>query len=136
MWGNRKERAVRRRSRRLGGFLDEGSELEGKYACAGTVVLEAKFCGEITCKDTLIIGEHGVVHGPVQAATLVVRGELAGDAKVSERVELKPSARVTGDIEAPVIVMEEGAMHDGQCRMSKARSEEAPSAVVIPISKA
>jgi len=136
MWWNRHERAAWKRARRLGGFLDEGSELEGKYTCAGTVVLEAKFCGEIKCKDTLIIGERGVVQGPVQATTLVVRGELAGDVQVSERVEIKAGARVIGDIEASVIVMEEGAMHDGRCRMSKAPAGEAPSAVLIPISTA
>lgn len=129
MWRNR-------RRGRLGGFLEEGSELEGKYTCAGTVVVEAKFSGEIVCKDTLVIGEQGVVEGPVQAAILVVRGTLTGDVKASERVEIKPGARVTGDIEAPIIVMEEGAMHDGHSRMSKARSEETSLAVVIPIAKA
>jgi len=136
MWRNRNERAVRKRGRRLGGFLEEGSELEGKYTCAGTVVLDAKFCGEITCADTLIIGEQGVVQGPVQATILVVRGELVGDVSASERVEIKPGARVTGDIEAPVIVMEPGSMHDGHCRMSKTESEHTLPAVVIPISKA
>jgi cytoskeletal protein CcmA (bactofilin family) len=135
MWEKRREKAMRKLGR-LGGFLDEGSELEGKYTCGGTVVVEANFRGEITSKDTLIIGERGVVQGPVQAATLVVRGALIGDATASERVELRRSARVTGGIEAPVIVMDEGAVHDGHCRMAKARSEEAEPSVVIPIKRA
>src|SRR5262245_24294566 len=41
MWRNRGEHAVRKRGRRLGGFLEAGSELEGKYTCAGTVVVDA-----------------------------------------------------------------------------------------------
>ena len=127
---------MRKRGRRLGGFLEEGSELEGKYTCAGTVVLDAKFCGEIVCADTLIIGEQGVVQGPVTATTVVVRGELLGDVIASERVEIKPGARVTGDIEAPIVVMEAGAKHDGHCRMSSAEAEQTLPAVVIPISKA
>jgi cytoskeletal protein CcmA (bactofilin family) len=118
---------------RLGGFLDEGSEIEGRYTCSGTVMLDAKLHGEITSKDTLIIGERGVVHATVQAGTLVVSGEVVGNVTASERVELRRSARVTGDIEAPVVVMEAGAVHDGHCRMAKARAAEPPLSVVIPL---
>jgi cytoskeletal protein CcmA (bactofilin family) len=104
---------------RVTAFLDEESEIEGRYTCAGTVVFDAKFSGEITSKDTLIIGERGVVHANVRAVNLVVRGELVGDVVASTRVELKATARLVGNIEAPVIVMEEGAVHDGHCRMGK-----------------
>src|SRR5205809_2940490 len=132
MWGNRKGRARGRRGR-LGAFLDEGSEIEGKYTCTGTVMLDAKFSGEITSKDTLVIGEHGVVRATVRTATLVVRGELVGNVTASEQVVLEASARVTGDVEAPVIVMAKGAVLDGHCRMTKAKPAEAPHGVVIPI---
>jgi cytoskeletal protein CcmA (bactofilin family) len=129
MWRKRSKTSTRG----LGAFLDESSELEGRYTCAGTVMLDAKFKGEITSRDTLIIGERGVVHASVHTASLVVRGELVGDVTATERVELKRSARVIGDIEAPVVVMEEGAVHDGDCRMTKARSADAPLALVVPI---
>jgi cytoskeletal protein CcmA (bactofilin family) len=132
MWGKRKDKATSKRGH-LGAFLDEGSEMEGKYSCAGTVMMDAKFHGEITSKDAIIIGERGVVHATVQTATLVVRGEVVGNVIASERVELKASARVTGDIEAPVIVMEAGAVHDGHCRMAKAGSAGPPLAVVVPM---
>ncbi len=127
MWGNRTGKE------RLGAFLDEGSEIEGKYTCAGTVMLDAKFSGEITSKDTLVIGERGAVRANVRTAVLVVRGEVVGNVTASERVELKCSARITGDVEAPVIVMEKGAVLDGHCRMTKAKSAEAPHGVVVPI---
>jgi cytoskeletal protein CcmA (bactofilin family) len=117
---------------RITAFLDEDSEIEGRYTCSGTVVFDAKFSGEITSKDTLIIGERGVVHANVQAVNLVVRGELVGDVSASARVELKSTARVTGNIEAPIVVMEEGAMHDGHCHMAKLTA--APSAEPVPLS--
>jgi len=123
MWGKR---------HRLGAFLDEASEIEGKYTCAGTVMLDAKFSGEITSKDTLIIGDEGVVHANVRTGTLIVRGELVGNVTASELVELKGSARVTGDVEAPIIAIEKGAVLDGHCRMTKAPAVETPHAVVIP----
>jgi cytoskeletal protein CcmA (bactofilin family) len=118
---------------RIGAFLDEGSEIEGKYTCSGTVMLQAKFRGEIRAEDTLVVGAQAVVHATVQAATLVVHGELVGRATASERLELKATARVTGDIEAPIVVMEEGAVHDGQCRMTKSKPAQTALALVVSL---
>jgi len=129
MWRNRK----RKMRGRLGAFLDEDSEIEGRYTCSGTVMLDAKLRGEITAQDTLIIGERAVVEATVRAAILVVHGQLVGDVTASERVELKGTARVTGDIEAPAMIMEAGAVLDGQCRMTKEKPADATHAVVVPI---
>ena len=124
MWGNRGDR--------VGAFLDDGSEIEGKYTCAGTVMLDAKLRGEITANDTLVIGDHGVVEATVRAVVLVIRGKLIGKATASERVELKSSARVTGDVEAPIIVVEEGAVLDGQRRTTK-QADARPSGITVPV---
>ena len=132
MWWTKKRKAARMR-RRLGAFLDAGSEIEGKYMCTGTVMLDAKLSGEITSKDTLIIGAEGIVHATVRAATVVVCGEVVGSVTASERVELKNGARVTGTIETPVLVMEAGAFHDGECRMTKLKAADPQHAVVVPI---
>jgi cytoskeletal protein CcmA (bactofilin family) len=40
-------------------------------------------------------------------------------------VELRSHARVFGDVESPVIVMEEGVLFEGSCRMTKDRPAEA-----------
>jgi len=133
MWGSRKRKTDRMRGR-LAAFLDEGSEFEGKYTCTGTIVLDAKLRGEIVSHGTLVIGEHGCVHAAVHAETLIVRGELVGTVSASERVELTSTARVIGDIEAPVILMEAGAVHDGHSRMAKANGTDAPAqGVVVPL---
>ena len=122
-----------KRRGRLGAFLDEGSEIEGKYTCAGTVMLEARVTGEILSKDTLIITDRAVVHATIRTGALVVHGEVVGNVTASERVEMRGKARITGDIEAPVIIMEEGTVHDGQCRMTRAEAGEAPFGVVVPM---
>lgn len=121
----------RRRNRRIGAFLDDGSEIEGKYTCTGMVLLDANLRGEITARDTLIIGEHAVVEATVSAATLVVRGKLTGNVTATDRVELKRSARVTGDVEAPVVVMEAGCVLDGRCRMTKDEPAEPALSLVV-----
>ncbi len=124
MFGNRRAR--------LGAFLDGNSEIEGKYTCAGTVMCDAKLRGEITCKGTLIIGKTGVVQAAVEAEILVVHGEVIGNVTASERVELKASARVLGDVEAPIVSMEPGAVLDGRCCMVKEKPAQTHG-VVVPI---
>jgi cytoskeletal protein CcmA (bactofilin family) len=106
----------------LTAFIDEGSEIEGKYTFRGTVMLHGKFSGEIVSNDTLIIGEKGVVNANVRAGIVLVNGEVVGNVAASERVELRGSARIFGDVEAPVVVVEEGVLFDGNCKMTRAKS--------------
>ena len=130
MWKRRSKNPKMRRG--IGAFLDEATEIEGKYTCAGTVMLNGKLQGEINAKDTLIIGSSGSVHAIVQAGSLIVHGEIVGNVTAAKRVELRRGAQVTGDIEAPVIVMEEGVLLEGQCRMRQEQQDESsrPSNVV------
>ena len=133
MWSRRKSPKMRGG---IGAFLDEGTEIEGKYACVGTVVLNGKLRGEINAKDTLIIGSRASVHAIVQAGSLIVHGEIVGNVTAAKRVELKSGARVTGDIEAPVIVMEEGVFLEGQCHMAKmGPSEPSSSSNVVALTR-
>ena len=108
----------------LTAFIDEGSEIEGKYTFSGTVMLNGRFRGEIVSNDSLIVGEKGVVNASIRAGVVLISGEVVGNVNASERVELRGSARVYGDVEAPVVVIEEGVLFEGHCRMTKARPVE------------
>lgn len=112
----------------LTAFIDEGSEFEGRYTFSGTLMLNGRFKGEISTTDTLIIGEKGVMSGDIRAGQVLVSGEIVGNVFAAERVELKRTARVFGDVEAPVIVVEEGVLFEGHCRMTKAN----PNTEVLP----
>jgi cytoskeletal protein CcmA (bactofilin family) len=116
------------RSSDLTAFIDEGSEIEGKYTFQGTVMMNGKFSGEINSSDSLIIGEKGVVSATVRAGVVLINGEVIGNVFATERVELRGTARVYGDVEAPVIVVEEGVLFEGHCKMTKGRSADATSA--------
>ena len=123
MWWRRQPKS----SSQLGNltaFIDEGSELEGKYTFSGTVMLNGKFQGEITSTDTLIIGDRGVVKATIRVGTAIIDGELVGNVEALERIELKGKARVFGDLEAPVIVVQDGVLFEGHCRMTKTKPAE------------
>ena len=114
----------KRRRKRVGrngltAFIDEGSEIEGRYTFSGTVMLNGRFKGEITSTDTLIVGDKATINGDIRAGQVLISGEVVGNVSAAERVELKRTARVFGDVEAPVVVVEEGVLFEGHCRMTK-----------------
>jgi cytoskeletal protein CcmA (bactofilin family) len=118
LWKKTGKRAVKTSD--LTAFIDEGSEIEGKYTFSGTVMLNGKFRGEIASSDTLIVGEKGIVHAAIRAGVVLISGQVVGNLAATERVELRGTARVFGDVETPVIVVEEGVLFEGHCRMTQA----------------
>ncbi|MBI2987459.1 MAG: polymer-forming cytoskeletal protein [Deltaproteobacteria bacterium] len=101
--------------------IDQGCEVEGRLTFVGTLVLNGKFRGELFTSDTLLVGETGEVEAEVQVGAAIVSGHITGNIIARERVELRSSARIFGDIVTPVLVLEEGVVFDGHCKM---KSEE------------
>lgn len=119
-------RSEKRKPRGLSAFIDEGSEIEGRYTFSGTVLLNGRFKGEIESTDTLVIREKAEVNATIRVGVVIVRGEVVGGLLATERVEMKKNARVFAEIQAPVVVIEEGAVFEGHCRMTGERPAEAP----------
>ncbi len=125
MWKRTGKAAVAVKGNDLSAFIDEASEIEGKYTFSGTVMINGKFKGEIVSNDTLIVGEKGVINASIRAGIVLISGEVVGNVLATERVELRGTARIFGDVEAPVIVVEEGVLFEGHCRMTKNRPADA-----------
>jgi cytoskeletal protein CcmA (bactofilin family) len=100
-------------------FLDEGASIEGKFSFTGAVLLNGRLNGEIVSNDTLVVGEKGVVNASIHAGTVRIAGEVVGNVHATVRVELGGRARVFGNVDAPVVIIEEGAVFEGHCRMTK-----------------
>jgi cytoskeletal protein CcmA (bactofilin family) len=128
MFGKKTTKAAAPRNNDLSAFIDEASEIEGKYRFSGTVMLNGKFKGEIASNDTLIVGEKAVINASIRAGIVLVSGEVVGNVLATERVELRGTARVFGDVEAPVVVVEEGVVFEGNCRMTKPSAGASASA--------
>src|SRR3989475_12660563 len=84
----------------LTAFIDEGSEIEGKYTFTGTVVLNGRFRGEIVSNDTLIVGEKGVITAAIRAGVVLINGEVVRNVLASQRVEIRGPARAFAGVSA------------------------------------
>ena len=103
----------------LTAFIDQGSEFEGKLSFKDTVRIDGSFSGEISSDNTLIVGESGQIMATIKSVAVVISGLVEGDIHASEQIVLHKTAVVKGDLEAPTVVMEEGATLNGCVRMGK-----------------
>jgi cytoskeletal protein CcmA (bactofilin family) len=123
-----------------GTVIAEGSEVEGKFTFTGTATVNGRLRGEIISNDSLVVGEKGVVNASIRAGIVHISGEVVGDVSAAERLELHDRCRVYGDVEAPIVIIEEGALLEGQCRMGRSRPAETPQIIsrdpsVVPLKR-
>jgi cytoskeletal protein CcmA (bactofilin family) len=118
------------------GFLEQGVKVEGKLEATGTFRIDSAMKGTVSSDDTLVLGEHASVEGTINGNFVMIAGRFDGIIRARGRVEIQPNAIVTGEIHCPCLVIEPGAIFDGQCHMI-APSEAAKSVTVtIPIRSA
>ncbi len=98
-------------------YLDSGSKVSGKLHFEGPVRLDGQIEGEIQAKESLVIGESAVITAQIKGASVVVAGKVSGDITATQRIEIRPSAKVLGNLSAPVLVIQEGALFEGHCAM-------------------
>jgi cytoskeletal protein CcmA (bactofilin family) len=94
-------------------------QLKGNFHFRGKTQLEGVIEGEISSDGDLYIGEGADIKATVQGERVHVFGRLIGDVVCSERLELFAGARVSGNIASPRLVVHDGVVFDGFCRMEE-----------------
>ncbi|MBW2028366.1 MAG: polymer-forming cytoskeletal protein [Deltaproteobacteria bacterium] len=103
----------------INAFLGRGTTFEGKVTFDGAVRIDGHFKGEIFTEGILIVGESARIESDIRVSQIIVSGEVHGNITAEKRVEIHSPGKVIGNIRAPVVVIEEGVVFDGNCRMSE-----------------
>jgi cytoskeletal protein CcmA (bactofilin family) len=94
--------------------------VKGELSGSEDLYLDGEVEGSIELTGhSLIIGPNGRVRANVNARDVVVHGKVDGNLRGSERVELKKSAILVGDIATQRIVVEDGAYFKGAVDIQK-----------------
>jgi cytoskeletal protein CcmA (bactofilin family) len=113
-------------------YLDKGSKISGKISFEGPARIDGEVDGEVNAKDSVAIGETAVVTAQIKAASVMVAGKVSGDIVATQRIEIRPSAKVIGNLTAPVLVVHEGAHFEGHCSMQPEGVREDRKVTVFP----
>ena len=110
---------------RLSGFVGHGTVLTGETHFQMMLRVDGHLTGTVTSDGgTLIVGTNGQVDANISVGVATVNGIINGDVIATEKIQLGRTARVTGNISTPKLVIEEGALFEGGCSMMKAREAQ------------
>src|SRR3954470_9522190 len=94
--------------------------IKGELSGSEDLYLDGEVEGNIELRDhSLTVGPNGRIRPNVHARDIVVHGKVDGNLNGSERVELKKSAVLTGDITTQRIMIEDGAFFKGSIDIKK-----------------
>jgi cytoskeletal protein CcmA (bactofilin family) len=99
--------------------IAENSRIEGVITFDNLAKIDGYFSGEIISKGKMIIGPSAVVKADLFLEEAVVSGHVEGNISVTKKLTLSGHAKVTGDITAPSIHVEEGVSIRGQLHVMK-----------------
>ena len=105
--------------------LGENSKISGDVESLGTILIEGTVLGNIH-GEKIILGEKAYVRGDLSAIALSIAGKVEGHLLCKESVELKSTAKITGDITTKTLSILDGALFNGMCRMDGAQNSLNP----------
>ncbi len=94
--------------------LSSDVEIKGSVKFTNDLVIDGKIEGQISSEGNLTIGENARIKAEISTATIIVYGKVHGNLTATDRIELKASAEVVGDIKAKVLSIEAGAIFVGK----------------------
>ena len=113
----------------LKAYLGVDAVFKGTLNFSGIVRMDGRFEGKVVTNDTLIVGETGDIDAEISAGTVVCKGKVNGSIQATKRIEIHSKSQVVGNIKAPSLYVEVGALFDGQCDMGTGDGK------IIPIVK-
>jgi cytoskeletal protein CcmA (bactofilin family) len=109
-------------------LIGERTSFEGTLKTEGAVRLLGSIQGEIESKSAIIVEEKAHVTARLTAMQVTVSGHVDGQIFCEGRVEIRPTGRVTGEINAGALIVQEGAFFDGNSKMTNGGAPAANTA--------
>lgn len=105
------------RTGELNGFLDRGASFKGELEFEDTMRIDGRFNGTIRSKNELIVGDAAHIEGDIHVGRVAISGTVVGKIVADQRVEIHRNGKVYCDIDTPALIIEEGALFQGNCAM-------------------
>ena len=94
----------------------------GELQSKGTIHVHGRVEGAVTAAQDVYVAEEADVDASISATNVIVAGLVKGTIRCGGRFEVLPQGRIVGDVQAPTLVVHEGAIVNGQFRMGAAEA--------------
>jgi len=101
--------------------------LRGELTANEDLLIEGQFEGTISLEDhRLTVGADGQVKAEIRARQVVILGTVSGNVMAREKIEIRRSGHIVGDLMASAVAIEEGAYFKGSIDILREEAQEAP----------
>ncbi len=107
-------------------LIGSGTVVEGEIVTDGSVRVDGRLVGDISSKANITVGSTGSVEGTIHGANISLAGKVKGTVAATEKLILEAKSQMRGDIRAQRLVVDEGAMFDGNCAMTTTPDKPGP----------
>lgn len=95
-------------------------EIKGTIKSSGSVQLDGKLEGDLICEGDAILGKTASVKGTINANSVIIEGTVNGSITAKDKIAMKATANMHGDIKAKRLSVEDGVTFVGKCDVNPA----------------
>lgn len=99
-------------------LIAEGCTITGQFAGDNDVLLSGTIIGDSELESVVTITPAGIWRGALRARHVIISGTVEGDIVASGRIEISATARIRGTVTGDMIAVAEGAVIDGEMRIT------------------
>lgn len=99
-------------------------QIKGNLQSDNDIWIDGEVHGAVTTKGNISVGDTGKIFGNIEASEVRIAGAVEGDIKSHETLTCESSAKVSGDIYATGLSVENGAFIEGRIEMSRPEAYE------------
>lgn len=103
-----------------GALVPRGGSFDGQVAIVGPTRIEGHVRGSLRGFGALQVGSQARVEGRVECDSLECEGEIVGPVSVRTRARFGAGARLDGDLQVPVVALDEAAVWNGRAIVGEA----------------
>ena len=100
-------------------IVGQGAKLEGTVVSAGSLRIDGQVKGQVNADGDVMLSPQSVVEADIRAQNVSIAGKFKGSIVVKGRAEINRGGRVDGNVTSKTLVVEEGAIFQGQSIMDQ-----------------
>ncbi len=109
----------------LSTIIGKKSKIEGDFNISGGIRIDGEISGNLVTDSFLNLSQNGIIKANVKARECLIAGLVVGDVIVEETLEIGETGKINGSIKAGKLIINSGAVFNGNCIMSKESGEDA-----------
>ena len=104
--------------------IASGTVITGKITTTENLRLDGRIEGDLDCNKRVVMGQSGSMEGKLNTNDTSIKGSFTGDLSVKEVVQLHKTAVVSATLVADRLVVEEGAVFDGDIKIGQRNKQK------------